>query len=125
MAEIALVDPRPKVVEQDGQHLIQGWRCAECNYAITQEVPRCPECRGGMKVSYFGPTGTVHGSTTIRVRVPGQQHPYSLAYVLFPDGPRVLVHTPGDTPLPLRSTATLTGLTENGEIAAQRDGERV
>lgn len=118
MAQTAPPDPRPRAVDEDGRTMVAGWRCTQCAYPIIQPVLRCPECAGEMADSNFGPAGAVAASTVLRVRVPGYEPPYAVAYVDLDDGPRVLVHTPGTTAIRPGTPVHLTGKTERGDLAA-------
>ena len=122
MAEARAIDRRPQVVEAHGRGRVEGWRCQECRYPIVQPVPRCPECGSAMSRATFGPAGVVRASTCLRVRVPGYQPPYAIAYVDLEDGPRVLVHSDGDVPLPLGARVFVTGTTAEGDIAVREAG---
>lgn len=87
-----LPDPRPRVVEVDGQHVIAGWRCGECGFPTAVAVAWCPRCRSAVGAEHFGPDGSVWSSTVVRVPLPGRTPPYTLAYVDLVDGPRILAH---------------------------------
>ena len=88
-------DPRPRVVEEDGRHVVCGGRCVACGHALARRVPRCPRCGGALEPASFGPEGVVWAATTIRVSTAGRPAPYCLAYVDLSDGPRLLVHVLG------------------------------
>lgn len=118
MAQTAPYDPRPRGVTENGLTKVEGWRCTQCAYPIAQPVQRCPECGGEMGSDVFGPSGTIAASTVLRVRVPGYDPPYAVAYLDLDDGPRVLVHTPGTSAIPPGTAAGLTGSTERGDLAA-------
>ena len=118
MAQAQVIDPRPKTAEVGGDSVVVGYRCDDCRYPIIQKVPRCPECSGSMAADNFGPDGIVAASTCLRVRVPGYEPPYAIAYVDLLDGPRVLVHTPDAQVIPPGAKVSLTGLTERGDLAA-------
>lgn len=119
-----VADPRPRAVATEQGPRIHGWRCASCGHPATQEVMRCPLCRGEMAETDFATTGEVWASTCLRVRVPGHRPPFAVAYLTLDEaGPRVLVHTPGDTPLPPGSRARVTSVSETGDLVAT--GEEV
>lgn len=117
MANAQTIDRRPTVVEAGGEHYVAGLRCTTCRYPITQPVPRCPECCGVMAEDRFGPAGVVAASTCLRVRVPGYDPPYAIAYVDLDEGPRVFVHTPDGIVIPVGTRVTITGETPLGDIA--------
>jgi len=81
---------------------------------------RCPVCRGAVAEATFADAGEVWASTCLRVRVPGYAPPFAVAYlVLDGGGPRVLVHTEGETPLVPGTRARITGLTPEGDLLAE------
>ncbi|PXY28951.1 hypothetical protein DI005_29680 [Prauserella sp. PE36] len=116
-------DPRPRVRTGPDGVAVLGWRCTGCGYPVAQAVLRCPLCRGPVAESAFSPEGEVWASTCLRVRVPGHTPPYAVAYVVLDDGPRVLVHTPGDRPLPPSTRARVTGTSGTGDLLAVPAGE--
>jgi len=110
-------DPRPRMTEAGG---LAGARCEACGYAVAFPRPRCPRCRGELAPAEFGPGGTVWASTVVHVPVPGVEPPYGLAYVdLDDDGPRVLVHTGGEAPLPVGARAELAAPDSLGNLRAR------
>ncbi|MBB2747128.1 OB-fold domain-containing protein [Microbispora sp. NBRC 16548] len=113
-----IADPRPQAVASGGVVTITGWRCRDCAYPIAREVLRCPICRGGMEQTTFSPRGEVFASTCLRVGVPGHEPPFAMAYLILDDGPRVLVHTEGEEPLPVGGRAAVTSVTAGGDMVA-------
>ncbi|MEU3273087.1 hypothetical protein ABZ639_19780 [Saccharomonospora sp. NPDC006951] len=114
-------DPRPRVVTGPGgggDVAVAGWRCSGCGHPIAQQVSRCPLCRSSVADSVFPAEGEIWASTCLRVRVPGHTPPFAVAYLVLDDGPRVLVHTPGEQPLPPASRAKVTGMSETGDLLA-------
>lgn len=119
-----IADPRPQAVATDAGPQVRGWRCTACQHPSTQLVLRCPLCRGEMAEAEFASTGEVWASTCLRVRVPGHEPPFAVAYLLLDDdGPRILVHTPGDEPLKPGTRARVNELTEGGDLVAVADNE--
>ncbi|WP_431937992.1 Zn-ribbon domain-containing OB-fold protein [Nocardia grenadensis] len=112
------VDPRPVGAETDGAVTITGWRCVSCAHPLTREVLRCPLCRGGVEPTTFATSGVVWASTCLRVRVPGYPPPFAVAYLTLDDGPRILVHTPGDSPVPPGRRATVIAVSPAGDLIA-------
>lgn len=123
MAHAQTIDRRPKVVAAGSEHFVAGLRCQDCRYPIVQTVIRCPECRGEMMDDRFGPVGVVAASTCLRVRVPGYDPPYAIAYVDLDDGPRVLAHTPDGVVIPVGTRVSITGETPLGDIAVTAQTE--
>lgn len=121
-----VADPRPRAASTEAGVSITGWRCSQCAHPITQPVLRCPLCRSAMEETTFATTGEVWASTCLRVRVPGHEPPFAVAYLVLDDnGPRVLVHTTGDQPLPPGSRARVTSVTAEGDlVAATIEGEQ-
>jgi uncharacterized protein len=117
-------DPRPTVVEHDGAHAIEGWRCTECSHPTLWSPPRCPVCGGHPEATTFGRGGAVWSSTVVRVAVPGRTPPYGLAYVDLDDGPRVLAHVDAGVDATERLTpgtrVRLTGATPDGDVRVVR-----
>lgn len=112
-------DPRPRAAERDGTVTIAGRRCTACRYPTAQDTGVCPLCRGPLEDAAFGPDGEVFASTVLQVRVPGHRPPTGVAYLVLDDGPRILVHTPGDRPLPPGARARLTSVTGAGDLVAR------
>jgi uncharacterized OB-fold protein len=112
-------DPRPRASRAGDTVTISGHRCRDCRYPMTQEVSVCMACRGEVEDATFATEGEVWASTCLRVRVPGHQPPFAVAYVVLDDGPRVLVHTPGDQPLPPGSRARVSDVSESGDLVAE------
>lgn len=114
----SLADPRPRA-SRDGQQVrITGWRCTACKYPMAQPVTVCMVCRGEVAEDVFSNDGEVWASTCLRVRVPGHEPPFAVAYLVLDGGPRVLVHTPGDQPLPTGSRARVVEVTADGDLVA-------
>ena len=100
-------DPRPPLVGDGDSVRLLASRCGECGHVVAGESPACPVCGAAMAPTACGPRGAVWASTVVRIPVPGREPPYGLAYVDLEDGPRVLVHTPGERALPVGSTVEL------------------
>lgn len=100
-------DPRPHTAVVDGDVCVIGKRCTACRYPSARYVPRCPVCRSDVHDDHFGPRGVVFASTVLRVSVLDRKPPVALAYLDLLDGPRVLVHSSSDHPLPVGSPAKL------------------
>jgi uncharacterized OB-fold protein len=116
-------DPRPRATTGPSGVTITGWRCRECRYPMTQHVTVCMSCRGPVAEETFATAGEVWASTCLRVRVPGHTPPFAVAYVVLDDGPRVLVHTPGDQPLVPGTRARVVEVSESGDLVAVSEGE--
>ncbi len=114
-------DPRPQLRIDEGAARVVGSACSACGFPVALVLQRCPLCRSDMREREFGPGGTVSASTCLRVRVPGHEPPFAIAYVDLDDGPRVLVHTGGDVPVPTGSRARLVGLTASGDLASETE----
>ncbi|NKY60595.1 hypothetical protein [Nocardia flavorosea] len=118
------VDPRPVGAETNGTVTITGWRCVSCAHPLTQEVLRCPLCRSRVGPATFATSGVVWASTCLRVRVPDYPPPFAVAYLTLDDGPRVLVHTPGDSPIRPGRRATVTSVSPAGDLVANESEDR-
>lgn len=112
-------DPRPRAVETPASIDLVGWRCAACAYPVTQVALRCPVCRGEVGEARFAGHGEVWASTCLRVRVPGHEPPFAVAYVRLDDGPRVLAHTPGDDPIAPGTRVRIAAVTPEGDLVAE------
>ena len=122
-ADRSLADPRTRFVRDgDGVRII-GWRCQGCGYPMTQQVTVCMVCRGEVAEDTFATEGEVWASTCLRVRVPGHEPPFAVAYLVLDGGPRILVHTRGDEPLATGSRARVIEATEDGDLVATPLGE--
>ncbi len=111
-------DPRPRLVADGDVVRLVASRCGECGHAVAGESPACPVCGGAMAATVVGPRGAVWASTVVRIPVPGREPPYGLAYVDLEDGPRVLVHTPGERALPVGSAVELGPASAAGDLTA-------
>lgn len=113
-------DPRPPVVQHDGDRLVAGFRCTACHHPTLWSTPRCPVCGGTPEPATFGPAGTVWSSTVVRVAVPGRTPPYGLAYVDIDVGPRILAHVEAADPVVTRlspgARVLLLGTTDDGDV---------
>lgn len=119
VAERQPADPRPRVARVAEDVTLTGWRCRSCGHPVTQPVLACPMCRGEVAEETFATQGEVWASTCLRVRVPGHEPPFAVAYVVLDDdGPRILVHTPGDQPLPPGSRARVVDVSADGDPIA-------
>jgi uncharacterized OB-fold protein len=85
---------------------------------MAQPVTVCMVCRGEVAEDVFSNDGEVWASTCLRVRVPGHEPPFAVAYLVLDGGPRILVHTPGDQPLPTGSRARVVEVTAGGDLVA-------
>ncbi|NMM87395.1 hypothetical protein B2J88_24055 [Rhodococcus sp. SRB_17] len=112
-------DPRPRVVTRGVDVFIAGNRCTACRFPTTSTAPKCPVCRKPMEATEFGPDGVIFASTRLHIAVPGYTPPFSVAYLILDDGPRVLVHTSSDGPVPAGTRARLVSVTESGNPFAQ------
>lgn len=117
--EQSLADPRPRGARDGSAVRITGWRCTLCRYPMTQQVTVCMVCRGDVAEDTFASEGEVWASTCLRVRVPGHQPPFAVAYLVLDGGPRILVHTGGDQPLTTGSRARVVAVTEGGDLVAE------
>jgi uncharacterized protein len=113
-------DPRPSVTG-DG---VAGWRCGACAYPTVQPVPRCPECGAAVSETTFAATGEVFAATCLHVGVPGRVPPFAVAYVVLDNGPRILVDTPGGTPLRPGERVAVTGTSDRGDPVAVPVGDQ-
>jgi uncharacterized OB-fold protein len=110
-------DPRPKSVTRAGVHYLSGWRCRQCDLPQAVPAPSCPDCRGELLESDFGPDGTVWSSTVVHLDMEGLSAPYGLAYIDLDQGPRFLAHA-GEQPrsLTVGSRVRISGLNARGDI---------
>lgn len=118
-----LADPRTRASRVDAGVSITGWRCTQCQYPMAQQVTVCMVCRGEVAEVDFATVGEVWASTCLRVRVPGHQPPFAVAYLVLDEGPRILAHTGGDKPLPIGSRARVVDVTEDGDLVAEAISE--
>jgi len=96
MATRSIADPRPRIVEVGGSHLLDGGRCRE-GHALLRTFARCPRCGAAVDEARFGPLGRVWSYTSVHIGSrPDETVPYTLAYVDLVDGPRVLLRLPGN-----------------------------
>lgn len=115
----AIADPRPRASQSADGVTIAGWRCSDCGHPVLHDVLRCPVCRGAVAEASFSVEGEIFASTCLRVRVPGHEPPFGMAYLLLDEGPRIFVHTEGGDPLPAGSRAAVTAITESGDLLAR------
>lgn len=118
-------DPRPRGSRSESGVSLTGWRCRACDYPMTQSVTVCMVCRGDVAEESFATEGEVWASTCLRVRVPGHEPPFAVAYLVLDGGPRILVHTGGDQPLAPGSRARVVDVTEDGDLVAKPINEEV
>lgn len=114
-------DPRPRASVDGGAVTVIGWRCTVCDLPLTQQVLRCPDCRNTVRDEVFGDTGVVWASTCMRVGVPGYPPPYAIAYLVLDDGPRVFVHSEGETPLVPGTRARIVRISDLGDLVARAE----
>lgn len=114
-------DVRPSIIDRDGVWLLAGFSCPACGYRLAVAAPWCPLCHGEVAPTDFGPSGTVWGSTILRVPVGGYEPPRALAYVDVDDGPRLICELAGtaDTPVPVGSRVELTSPSPEGNPVAR------
>jgi uncharacterized OB-fold protein len=114
-------DPRPVVVEYGGRHLLAGARCVACGHALARVVPRCSRCRGPVQPERFGPDGVIWATTVVHIpAAPGDQTPYTLAYVDLDAGPRVLLRLEtGGARATIGDRVSLTAPTASGSAAGE------
>ncbi len=115
---MSALDPRPPLVTEGALVRLAASRCEECGHVVAGESPACPVCGGAMGATAVGPRGAVWASTVVRIPVPGREPPYGLAYVDIEDGPRVLVHTPGEQALAVGSAVVLGPASAAGDLTA-------
>jgi len=114
-----LPDPRPQLIDDDGPARLAGLRCTACGYPAATAVPWCPRCQAAVEPALFGPAGRVWSSTVVRVPLPGRTPPYTLAYVDLVDGPRVLVHLPGEAgPAAVGTAVSLVRVPDVSDVCA-------
>ena len=118
----AIYDPRPRLADGPAGPVVDGWRCTACRYPVASAVPDCPVCHADVAPDQFGPLGAVSASTCLHVRVPGRTPPYAVAYVDLDDGPRVLVHTGGLTPVRPGTQVRLGAKNDFGDLTAAVTG---
>lgn len=119
---MAPVDPRPQVIDLDGEFVLAGWRCSRCHRARATPAPWCPVCRAALEPENFGPLGTVWSSTMVHLDLSGLEAPYGLAYVDLDQGPRVLVHVDdAGEPVAVGARVRLSSTTERGDPTAVLD----
>lgn len=115
-------DARPAADLSTGVAVVAGQRCVACGHPVAGRWPRCPRCGGDLAPASFGPGGTVWSSTVIRMRVPGREPPYVLAYVDVDDGPRVLAHVRTTEAASSRcgDRVTIVGQNSTGDLEVER-----
>src|SRR5262245_9500272 len=81
-------------------------RCGECAFP---PVDRCEACgsAGPFSSRALSPSGSVYTLTTIHVPSAGFATPYTVAYVDFPEGPRLFGHVVGGANIGSEVEATL------------------
>ena len=78
-----------QAIAGDPPRLVAG-RCTSCRFLSFPAREVCPECSSGeIDDEPIGPLGTLYSMTTVFVSAT-RTVPYSLGYVDFPEGPRVL-----------------------------------
>ena len=86
------------MVAGDEGYVLEGARC-RAGHALQRRFHRCPRCRAEVEPARFGPEGTIWSHTTLHVASrPGEELPYTLAYLDLDDGPRTLVRIAGPVP---------------------------
>jgi uncharacterized OB-fold protein len=111
-------DPRPAIVEHGGHHHVYGGRCDACGHDLAVLPSRCARCGAAVSPHLYGPLGTVWAFTVVHVPGrPGEEVPYTLAYVDLDDGPRVLVRLGSGAAV--GSRIELTSATAAGDPAAR------
>jgi hypothetical protein len=93
-----LPDPRPRVVLDRGEYRLEGVRCRR-GHPLLARFHRCPRCGEEVGPERFGPEGAIWSFTVMHVAsAPGEEVPYTLAYIDLSDGPRMLVRIQGESP---------------------------
>ena len=115
-----LADPRPAVVFEDGVHRIVGGRCVANGHALIHAFARCPRCSSETVQERFGPGGTVWATTDVHVpSAPGEEVPYTLAYVDLDDGPRILLRILDSGPPPVGARVVLGAASSTGNATGR------
>lgn len=115
-----LPDPRPTIRDDAEAPTLDGSTCRSCGLHTLSTAERCPDCRGELNATSFGPHGLVWSSTVVRVPVPGRTPPYPMSYVDLVDGPRVLCHLTGPAEAaPVGAAVRLCGATPEGDLMAE------
>jgi uncharacterized OB-fold protein len=115
-----LADPRPAVVFEDGSHRLVGGRCTANGHALIRAFARCPRCGSETVEEHFGPGGTVWATTDVHVPgFPGEEVPYTLAYVDLDDGPRTLLRILDSGPPPVGARVVLDAATSTGNVTGR------
>lgn len=118
-AKVDASDPRPRLLEKDGEWFVAGYVCDSCGYRLSLPRPWCPTCRGPLSERLYGPNGRIWACTIVRVPLADREPPVSFAYVDLEDGPRVLCHVENDAPEPRplapETSVRLVGKTAQGD----------
>jgi uncharacterized OB-fold protein len=114
-------------VEEDGLHLL-GNRCRECGQAYFPPREVCPGCfaegrESQMEKLKLSSRGKLYSYSTIQVAPKRFMPPYSLGYVDFPEGVRVLGQLAAPDPAKLKLDMEVEA--ELGRIAIDEQGNEV
>jgi uncharacterized protein len=116
------IDPRPRLAVSNGDWVLVGARCPQCDYRLAAMGPWCPICHSSLDAQEYGPAGIVWASTVLRVPVGDYPAPRPVAYVDLDDGPRILCHLEGEAdavPVGPGTRVELTGLSQQGDPMAK------
>jgi uncharacterized protein len=116
------IDPRPRLAVSNGDWVLVGARCPQCEYRLASMGPWCPICHSSLASREYGPGGVVWASTVLRVPIGDYRPPRAVAYVDLDDGPRIIVQLEGEAdaaPVGPGTRVELTGLSQQGDPMAK------
>jgi uncharacterized protein len=114
------LDPRPEVVDVDGNLAVRGGRCTEGHVSVMPRQ-RCSHCGQRLEPTQLSPIGTVWSSTVVRIAIPSREPPFGLAYVDLDDGGRLVAHVRQEAgadlaPLLVGTRVEVVGTTTSGDV---------
>jgi uncharacterized OB-fold protein len=76
---------------KDGRPYLIGSKCNQCGYIAFPKKMVCPACmtNGSMQDMGLSRTGKIETFSTLHVAPPGFPIPYTVGYVVLPEGPRI------------------------------------
>ena len=111
--------------EEDGSAYLRASRCKACGQVYFPARDFCTECYSGDMEEIALKEGELHVYTVVYIGVKGFETPYILAWVKFPEGPRIVAQI--DFP-PERAQELRTGMKLRavyGKLRTLEDGREV